>query len=147
MALNRAREGGAVTAKEIASSLNAMKFPTARGGEWTPENVYRQLNKQKMKNEAPVAPECSLPSPAPAFANPDGVLTPEGVKRVRAAMAANKLKWEISGKPMSATGRNRLDASIIPGLRGEAPLDGEFLVSLEKWVVAKEDEAAASKER
>ncbi|MCW2274866.1 hypothetical protein GJ654_11145 [Rhodoblastus acidophilus] len=70
-------------------------------------------------------------------------MTPEGVKRVRAAMAANKMKWEASGKPMNATGRNRLDESIIPGLRGEAPLDGEFLAGLEKWVVAKEQEAAS----
>jgi hypothetical protein len=123
-----------VTAKEIAAAFNKMGVQTARGGLWTTENIYRQIGKQKER----MTPEPPHASSASTFADPDGILTPDGLKRLRAVMAVKKIKPGTTGKLMNAIGFNRYDTSVGPGLKGLAPLKKEQVLALEKWVAAQE---------
>jgi DNA invertase Pin-like site-specific DNA recombinase len=140
-ALSEARARGALTAKEIADALNKMDFPTARGGAWTQENVYRKMGNQNAnsRNGRGKFSE-SAPSLQP-FAGSERILTPEGVERVRKAMEASKYKPGTSGKLMNDMGFNPYDTSVIPGLSGLAPLKEEHLSALTEWVTERERKA------
>jgi DNA invertase Pin-like site-specific DNA recombinase len=75
--LAEARRQGAKTAEQIASTLNRLGYSTARGGSWTPENVYRVLRKTKALKVVEASPETPSPTQSPSTQRQE--LTPEEV--------------------------------------------------------------------
>jgi hypothetical protein len=134
--VQRARAGGARSAREVIRYFKESGFTTPRGQDWTEGNFYRAAGKSKPK---PVAKAAAKPSAA--IAGPDRILTQDGIERLHKALKSKGLKVGPTGKLMTAMGFNRYDTSIAEGLHRRRPLSPAHLAALEKWISTVEAES------
>ena len=134
--LAEARSLGARTDKEVAAKFNELGHLPARGGQWTAENIASFRGKLRAsKIGGGPSSKGVVHKPRP-LADSNRQLTPDGVERVKKAMATEGWKPGTTGKLMAELGFNRFDTTM--SLKGRSPIKKEHLDALEAWIAKKE---------
>jgi DNA invertase Pin-like site-specific DNA recombinase len=136
ISFEEAKNLGARTAGELAAKFNELGHLTARGGQWTAENIASFLRKLRGSKAAKsVLAKPIAPKPQP-LADTNRHLTADGLERVRKARIAAGFKPGKTGTLMVALGFNRHD-TLMPQ-DGRNPIKQEHLDALEVWIAKME---------